>query len=133
MRQLISMLRGQLRSRGRGNIPVSVVHKVLLALRYFATGSFLRCGGNLINVHESTICRIVHKVARTLATLHLTYIVMPNEEEQRDISAAFYMKAGMRVIGIMDCTHIPIVFHGTVRNVAFTNRRGYVTPLFLFL
>ncbi|KAK0155520.1 putative nuclease HARBI1 [Merluccius polli] len=101
VRRLIALLADQLGSRGRGNMPVPIAHKVLLALRYFATGTFLRCCGDMINVHESTVCRVVHRVARAIAALHPNYIAMANEDEQRDISTAFYVHAGIPgVIGI---------------------------------
>ncbi|KAK0145505.1 putative nuclease HARBI1 [Merluccius polli] len=121
VRRLIALLADQLGSRGRGNMPVPVAHmKVLLALRYFATGTFLRCCGDMINVHESTVCRVVHRVARAIAALYPNYIAMANEDEQRDISTAFYVHAGIPgVIAIVDCTHI--VIHGAVRNPS----RGY--------
>ncbi|KAK0147965.1 putative nuclease HARBI1 [Merluccius polli] len=95
VRRLIALLADQLGSRGRGNMPVPVAHKVLLALRYFATGTFLRCCGDMINVHESTVCRVVHRVACAIAALHPNYIAMANEDEQRDISTAFYVHAGI--------------------------------------
>ena len=100
-------------------MPAPVAHKVLLALWYFATEMFLRSCGDMINVHESTECRVVRKVGRAIAALHPNYIAMANEDEQRDISKAFYVHAGIPgVIGIVDCTHIPVVIHGTVRNQA---------------
>ncbi|RXM27569.1 putative nuclease HARBI1 [Acipenser ruthenus] len=51
---------------------------------------------------------------------------MPKEEEQRDICTAFFSKAGIPgVVGAIDCTHIPIHFHGQRKEPVYINRRGY--------
>ncbi|KAK4875479.1 hypothetical protein RN001_011901 [Aquatica leii] len=44
------------------NNEVTPINQLLIILRYYATGSFQQVLGDHINVHKSTVCRIVHRV-----------------------------------------------------------------------
>lgn len=93
----------------RRNRAIQAVDQLLIALRFFATGSYQRVIGDIFHVEQSTVHRIVHRVATEIAKLKGTYIKMPTTSEQLSIAHEFYGIAGMpRIIGAVDCTHIKI-------------------------
>lgn len=83
---------------------------MLVALRFFATGSFLIVCGELVGVHYSTASRIVYKVSRAIARLSRRFIKMPRTaEEKAEVKRGFFRIARFpRCIGAIDCTHVRI-------------------------
>lgn len=59
---------------------VKPVDQILIALRYFATGTYQRVIGDVFNVDQSTVHRIVHRVAQEIARLKPSYINMPSPQ-----------------------------------------------------
>lgn len=90
------------------------MNQLLCTLRYFATGSQLTACGDVIGAHESTACRIVHRITHAIASLYSEFIIMPvTVTEQNEVAAKFYNIAKFpRVIGAIDCTHIKILSPG---------------------
>lgn len=89
---------------------VSPINQLLIALRYYATGSHLVAVGDFIGVHESTASRVVKRVSEAIAALAPTKITFPNnvaaiQQAQQDF---FDIAAFPRVVGALDCTHIRI-------------------------
>lgn len=84
------------------------MNQLLCALRFYATGSQLITCGDFIGIHESTACRIVHKVTDAIARLYPEYIRMPvTQEKRRQAAHDFYQISRFpRVIGAIDCTHV---------------------------
>lgn len=103
------------------------LNQLLLTLRFYATGSFLRSSGDLSGVCISTACRIVKKVSAAIAALRPTEIQMPQDEREiRKTMEGFYrMHRFPRVIGCIDCTHIRIQSPGGDNAEVFRNRKGY--------
>lgn len=89
---------------------ITPMQKLLVALRFYATGNFLITAGELVGISEPSTCRIVQQVTYALAELRPDCIKMPqNVEEIRQVSYHFYKIAKMpRVIGAIDCTRIRI-------------------------
>jgi len=56
------------RERSHG---VNPMNQLLLALRFYATGSFQMLIGDTIGMHKTTVCRILHKVTAAIASLSL--------------------------------------------------------------
>nr|CAI5843087.1 unnamed protein product [Callosobruchus analis] len=84
--------------------------KLLLTLRFYATGSMLRSVADFTGVSIASACRIIKKVSGSIAELGEHYIKMPSTNEELEVTAAeFYRKARFpRVIGAIDCTLIRI-------------------------
>ncbi|VVD04006.1 unnamed protein product [Leptidea sinapis] len=79
-----------------------------------------------INVHKTTVSRVVHKVSKEIAKLGRIYISMPNYEDTRDVKAQFFKIAGFpNVIGCIDGSHIPIQSPGGEQAELFRNRKGF--------
>ncbi|XP_064631631.1 putative nuclease HARBI1 [Lineus longissimus] len=82
----------------------------MLALRFYASGSFLQIVGDLQGFDKGTASRIVVKVSDALAALQDTFIKWPTTAEERNrIHTGFYEMAGFpNVIGCVDGTHVKI-------------------------
>lgn len=91
---------------------ISKETRILLALRFFATGSYQRPVGQDFHLGTSQPCvsRAIHEVTDAIIS-HLgeQYICFPEESERAAIKLQFYEKFAMPgVIGIVDGTHISI-------------------------
>lgn len=101
--------------------------QILIALRFYATGSFLQLIGDYIHVHKSTISRIIQRVTHKISLLSRRYIKMPStNEELLATKQGFYNICGFpRVVGVVDCTHIKIQSPGGRQAELYRNRKGY--------
>ena len=97
------------RSTIRSNA-LSVSTQVLVALRYFATGSFQRVARDLHGVSQSSVSRCVIGVGKPLSCRASQYIMFPtNEASQRSVKFEFFDVAGLpNVPGWVDSTQIAI-------------------------
>ncbi|MBN3302427.1 HARB1 nuclease, partial [Amia calva] len=88
---------------------LTVGQTVCLALRYFASGHFMYSISDAAHLSKNTVCRAVRKVALALSKLLDAFVVFPGHLSVLKLKEAFYAIAGIpRVIGAIDCTHIPI-------------------------
>lgn len=96
------------------NHAVTPDQKVLLTLRYYATGSFISACGDFLGVHKSTAGKIVREVSVALANLRPQFISMPNNpDDVKEVRQQFYDIAKFPwCIGAIDCTHIRICSPG---------------------
>jgi nuclease HARBI1 len=111
-------------NRGQG---LSPVNQLLLALRFYATGTFQLVVGDTFDIHKSTVCRTLHKVTAAIASLRAKYVKLPTTaQDRRDIMNSFYLASGLPgVVGAIDCTHIPIQSPGGNDAEIYRNRKGY--------
>ena len=100
--------------------------RLLVALRFFATGHFQMTDGDLMQLHQATVCRIVHSVSKAIAKRRSHFIQFPSDttavmEQKR----SFYNENGFPgVIGLIDCTHIKIKSPGGDSAEVHRNRKG---------
>ncbi|XP_045778276.1 putative nuclease HARBI1 isoform X2 [Maniola jurtina] len=119
------LLQDKLTSTTVKNKALSVKEQLLLALRFYATGSMQQVVGDIAGVHKSTVCKCVFKVSSAIASLAGMFIQMPTNEELESISCQFYDIARFpKVIGAIDCTHIAIVSPGGETAELYRNRKG---------
>lgn len=99
--------------------------QVLIALRFFATGSFLQVIGDTFGVDKSTVSRVVRDVSLALNRMQHRFIKWPSNEEVNLIKNNFFLQAGFPcVIGCVDCTHVRIQApHENENN--YVNRKRY--------
>lgn len=105
---------------------LSVTTQLLVALRYFATGSFQRVDGDLHGVSQSSVSRCVNAVAKALNRHASQFIKFPTDEaSQRRMKAEFYDIAGFpNVLGCVDGTHIATAAPKTNEHV-YVCRKGF--------
>lgn len=99
------------------NDALTAAEKLLLTLRFFATGSFFITCGDFSGIHKSTACKAIQVVSEAIASLRPQYIQMPNPEQAK---RQFYQIARFpKVIGAVDCTHVKIQSPGEfMRNLS---------------
>lgn len=92
------------------NKAVSPIQQVLIALEYYACGSFQRCVGDTAGVHKSSVSRIIYRVSKAIARMRAEWISMPEtiEDMERTATDFYALSAFPKVIGAIDCTHVPI-------------------------
>ena len=85
--------------------PVPSLYQLLSALRYFTTGSFQIVCGDLHQLSQLSVSRIIKKMARNIESL-LTFNRNQDIVQQRQ--RGFYEIASMPgIVGAIDCTHVP--------------------------
>uniref|UniRef100_A0A8C6V0T6 DDE Tnp4 domain-containing protein n=1 Tax=Neogobius melanostomus TaxID=47308 RepID=A0A8C6V0T6_9GOBI len=89
------------------NGTLSPSQQVLIALRFFASGSFQNSLGDMVNVHRTTACRAIRRVSLALMRIMGRYVRLPTQEEAARMKQDFYFKSGLPgIIGCIDGTHV---------------------------
>lgn len=83
---LLAMVKDDLTVSDKRNNPVSAKDQLLIALRFFATGSFQVVSGDLIGFSQPTISRIVIRVATLLAAKRPKFIAFPLPSEESKVN-----------------------------------------------
>ncbi|XP_071139762.1 putative nuclease HARBI1 [Mytilus edulis] len=101
------------------------IEQVLIALRYYATGSFMQVVGDTVGVDKSTVSRCITRVSTVLASKAGDFIKWPSEDRKREIKNGYYENGGFPgVIGCIDGTHARIQAPAQ-DEPSFVNRKGY--------
>lgn len=99
---------------------MTVEEQVLIALRFYACGSFHQVIGDGVCVQKSTVSSVVHRVSSVLASLVNQFVTFPTNPEQ----TRFYEMGKMpNTVGVIDCTHVHIQAPHE-REWEFVNRKG---------
>ena len=105
---LLKILDKDLQHQTRRGLPLTPLQQVLIALRFYATGTFQRVIGDLFGVSVFAACTVIHKVSRAIAKQKGQFLSFP--ENLADTNRKFYDVAHFPdVIGTIDCTHIRII------------------------
>jgi hypothetical protein len=109
----------------RGN-PIPAEIKLLLTLRYYATGTFQEACGDLCDISQPSASRIIKRVSEAIARLKIHYIQFPTADMLPQIKLDFWrMGTFPNVVGMIDCTHIKIPCPGGANTELFRNRKGF--------
>ena len=123
---LARLIEGEVRPITKRNHSVSTEEQLVVALRFFASGSFLQVIGDTHGYDKTTVSRIVRRVSLAPANKHQLWIKFPTTmEEKYAIRAGMYQIAGFPcVIGCIDCTHI-CTQAPSQNEQNYVNRKGY--------
>ncbi|KYM96695.1 Putative nuclease HARBI1, partial [Cyphomyrmex costatus] len=88
------------------NNPISPVIQLLVAIRFYATGSYLITVADFSGISESSAQRIIHRVSPIIAAF--IKLSMSAEQIRQNQEEFFQIAKFINVIGCMDCTHIRI-------------------------
>ncbi|XP_065219385.1 putative nuclease HARBI1 [Planococcus citri] len=125
---VLDLIEEQIASPPNRSTVLSPAERLLLTLRFYATGSFPSNSGDLFGVDRSTARKIIALVSYHLASLRPTFILFPETtEEITEVQQQFYNIAKFpKCIGALDCTHMKIESpDGRNRAENFRNRKGY--------
>lgn len=112
--------RPTLRSR-----PLPVSLQVMVALRFYATGSFQAILGDVHRISRPSVSRIINDFTDCLVRLSPEYVKMPTQNDSVQIMRGFSDIAGFpNVIGAIDGTHIRIKSPSLDEHL-YVNRKNY--------
>lgn len=98
--------------------------QLCIALRFYASGSFLEVIGDTANVHKSTVCRVVDSVSNMLCRRLDEFVYFPENLQQ--VKEDFFQVAGMAgIVGVVDGTHIRIIAPSGDQEPLYVNRKNY--------
>ena len=121
---LANILDKDLKHQTRRGLALTPMQQVLIALRFYATGTFQRVIGDLFGVSVFAACKVIHKVSRTIAKLKRRFLSIP--ENLADVKRKFYdIDHFPGVIGAIDCTHVRIICPNNENVMAFVNRKQF--------
>jgi len=107
------------------------MNQLLIALRFYATGSFQLVIGDTFAVDNAIVCRTLKRVTEAIAGLSNKYIKLPEtvEERRRNMRLRmFYTRSQIPgIIGAVGCTHVPIQSPGSDDAEIYRNRKGYMS------
>jgi len=103
------------------------MNQLLIALRFYATGTHQLVVGDTFAISKPTVCRTVHRVTAAIASLRSKYVKFPTTlQQRRDVMNMFFTCSDLPgVIGAIDCTHIPIQSPEGQNGEIYRNRKGY--------
>jgi len=97
------------------NHALTSIEKLLLALRFYATGNFFITAGDFMGVSKTTASLIVCDVSTAIAKLRPIFVKMPIESEIPTMQKRFYKIAKFpKTIRAIDCTHVKIQNPGNI-------------------
>ena len=81
----------------------------MLALRFYASGSFMEVIGDTMGFDKSTVSRAINNVTNALVLHKDKFIKWPNPAETPESKQNFFLRGGFPgVIGCVDGTHVRI-------------------------
>ncbi len=103
---------------------MTVEEQVLIALRFYACGSFFEVKWDGLAVTKATVGHVVHSVSSALTSLLGQFVKWPENEEMARTKRRFFSLGGMpNTIGVIDCRHAHIQAPHA-REWEYVNRKG---------
>ncbi|XP_049520650.1 putative nuclease HARBI1 [Dermacentor silvarum] len=126
VQQLLAMPHLRDNTDGRG-LPVPPLLQLLITLRFYGAGTFQIVTGDLVNVSQPTVSRVIERVSTmTARSLFPALVKFPSASEVSGGMQAFYRIGKFPgVSGCIDCTHVPIKSPGGDHAEVYRNRKGY--------
>ncbi|KAK7861697.1 hypothetical protein R5R35_010919 [Gryllus longicercus] len=107
--------------------PVPVMIKLLIALRFFATGIYQKDNGDIHGISQGSVCVIVKPVAEILAGELRNYVRLPLTHQQKELTKQKF--CGIRqfpgVVGCVAGTHIEIDSPGGNVPEVYRNKKTF--------
>lgn len=104
------------------------ITKLLIALRFYAVGTFLETIADLFGVSKAVVCNITSEVSYLIASkLKDRYICMPNNEREILNQKAKYFRIDQfpLIIGTLDGSHIRVYSFGGPNAEIYRNRKTF--------
>uniref|UniRef100_A0A8C1KSX7 Putative nuclease HARBI1 n=1 Tax=Cyprinus carpio TaxID=7962 RepID=A0A8C1KSX7_CYPCA len=122
---IINLLEPHIKCSTRRSRALTTAQTVCIALRFFASGTFLYTIGDAENLVKSAVCHAIRKVYLALKQFLGVFVVFPSHLRPQVVKQNFFAIAGFpNVIDAIDCTHIPIKAPPGPNEGDFVNRKG---------
>lgn len=127
VKSVILPMLNDLRKPTKRGLPFAPEIMLLLTLRYFATGSFQKMDGDVMNISQQSVSRIIAQVSTLIARKMKDYVKFPSTVVGiKTVKQKFYEIANFPgVIGCIDCTHVKIRSPGGITSEVYRNRKGW--------
>jgi len=123
---VVSMIADKLSSPLRRGTQLPPMLQFLVFIRFCAEGSFQLTVGDLQNLSQGTVSKIVARVGKLIAGLYKKFVTFPSPQQAVQERRKFYEIGGFPgVVGAIDCTHVKINSVGGENAELFRNRKGY--------
>ena len=123
---LINLLKNVVEPDTKRSYSVPSHLQILITLQFYATGTFQITIGDLIRVHQTTVCRIIKRVSIAIANKRNKFIIFPQGQNINVAMEAFYNLAQFpQVVSAIDCSHVPIANPGGEEAMRYINRKGF--------
>ncbi|CAG2242663.1 HARBI1 [Mytilus edulis] len=101
--------------------------KVIIALRFHASGSFQNIIAETFNIDQSTVPRTIHSVSNALVRRAPKFIKFPSGQVIEENKVKFYAVANFpNILGLIDGTHVRIIAPSNSQHEEqFVNRKVY--------
>ncbi|CAC5404787.1 HARBI1 [Mytilus coruscus] len=105
---------------------LTVEQQVCIALRFYASGSFLQVIGDTLGYDKGTVSRVVSDVTDALIDIKDDFVSWPTDVDSINrIKCGFYRQCNFpNVLGCIDCTHVRIQAPSD-DEPSYVNRKGY--------
>lgn len=125
VQELLSLLPLKETGDKRG-LPLTPMLKLLVALRFYAAGTFQTVTGDMVHVSQATVCRTVNEVTALISKkLFRRLVHFPEPSEYPDVMRDFHAIGEFPgVTGCIDCTHVRIRSPGGEDAEVYRNRKG---------
>ena len=114
---LVKILAKDLQHQTRRGLPLTPMQQVLIALRFYATGTFQRVINNLFGVSVFPACGVIHKVSKAIVKQKRQFLSIPGN--LADVKRKFYD------VRHFDCTHVRVICPNKENAMAFVNRKQF--------
>ncbi|CAG2251314.1 HARBI1 [Mytilus edulis] len=123
---LCNLLQDRLRRPTNKATALTVEQQVCIALRFYASGSFLQVIGDTLGYDKGTVSRVVNDVTDALIDIKDDFVSWPTDVDSINrIKCGFYRQSNFpNVLGCIDCTHVRIQAPSD-DEPSYVNRKGY--------
>ncbi|KAH7982038.1 hypothetical protein HPB52_002687 [Rhipicephalus sanguineus] len=111
--------------------PLPPLLKLLITLRFYATGAMQCVVGDLVNVSQPSVSRSIWEVTQEICVrLFPKYVRLPSTTEVKSVKRRFHDIGGFPgVTGCIDCTHVQIISPGGDNAEVYRNRKGVFSKM----
>ncbi|KAG5863175.1 hypothetical protein JTB14_018831 [Gonioctena quinquepunctata] len=123
---LLTQIENQLEYPDDRNNSLSPMNQLLLTLRFYASSGHMIQTADFMNVHVSTVSRVIAYVSPLIANLRPRVVNMPHPQQRvRDQNEFFNIAGFPKVQALIDCTHVKIDSPGGDNAEIYRNRKSF--------
>ena len=122
---LVNIIQTDLEHQTRRGRPLSPIQRFLIAMRFYASGSFKKAVGDLFGMSVFAACNTIHKVERALAKRKAQFMSFNTGnlgETKRKRYATLHFPG---VLGAIYCTHIRTICPAKDNAMTYVNRKQF--------